>query len=276
MKFPSARIVAFAGMALIVLSACSKRKKESKLTIHSEVIRAESVSFRGTSFDVVKVNHGEVNLGLYWKNKSGKRYGSIGDLKSSLKDEGKDLLFATNAGIFSQNYNPGGLHIEHGTVLHDLNTKHGEGNFHLMPNGVFMVSQSGAAVIKTDTYTELTQSANLATQSGPMLVIEDELHPAFNEGSNNTYIRNGVGVTSHGEVCFVISKTPVNFFDFASLFRDKLQCPNALYLDGAISRMYCPDLGRYDTGGDFTGIIAITKDSGPKGHEAGAPLVQNP
>ena len=43
---------------------------------------------------------------------------------------------------------------------------------------------------------------------------------------------------------FVISNEPVTFFRFASLFRDKLGCPNALFLDGSVSSLYAPDLGR--------------------------------
>ena len=43
---------------------------------------------------------------------------------------------------------------------------------------------------------------------------------------------------------FAISHDPVSFHAFASLFRDKLYCANALFLDGTISSLYAPDLGR--------------------------------
>lgn len=42
------------------------------------------------------------------------------------------------------------------------------------------------------------------------------------------------------------------------MFKDKLHCKDALYLDGAISKMYLPELGRYDLGGDFGAIIGVT------------------
>jgi uncharacterized protein YigE (DUF2233 family) len=38
----------------------------------------------------------------------------------------------------------------------------------------------------------------------------------------------------------------VNFYSFATLFRDRLQCPDALFLDGSVSSLYAPDAGRDD------------------------------
>ena len=37
---------------------------------------------------------------------------------------------------------------------------------------------------------------------------------------------------------FAVSASPVNFHTFASLFRDKLGCRDALYLDGTLSQIY--------------------------------------
>lgn len=62
-----------------------------------------------------------------------------------------------------------------------------------------------------------------------------KLHPAFNKGSQSRKYRNGVGVCSDGKIRFVISHAPVNFYTFATYFRDGLDCPDALYLDGSIS-----------------------------------------
>ncbi len=53
-------------------------------------------------------------------------------------------------------------------------------------------------------------------------------------------------MTAAGEVVFVVSKRPVRFHDFATLFRDELDCPNALFLDGTISSLYAPDINRHD------------------------------
>jgi uncharacterized protein YigE (DUF2233 family) len=61
---------------------------------------------------------------------------------------------------------------------------------------------------------------------------------------------------------FVISRGPVNLYDFATFFNKILDCPNALYLDGVVSKVYCPILGRdrhQDIGGNFGPIIGITE-----------------
>jgi uncharacterized protein YigE (DUF2233 family) len=47
-------------------------------------------------------------------------------------------------------------------------------------------------------------------------------------------------------VVFAISDGPVSFGAFARLFRDALGCRNALFLDGSISSLYAPALGRAD------------------------------
>ena len=80
----------------------------------------------------------------------------------------------------------------------------------------------------------------LATQSGPMLVIDSLHHPKFNKNSSSTYIRSGVGVTNDQKIVFILSQEVVNLYTFASVFLEK-GCKNALYLDGAISDMYIKD-----------------------------------
>ena len=51
---------------------------------------------------------------------------------------------------------------------------------------------------------------------------------------------NGVGILPDGKVVFAMSKTEVNFYNFADYFK-KLGCKNALYLDGFVSRTYLPE-----------------------------------
>jgi len=58
----------------------------------------------------------------------------------------------------------------------------------------------------------------------------------------------------------VISEDPVTFYRFASLFRDRLDCTDALYLDGSISSLYAPGLGRVTDGLRQIGpIVAIVQ-----------------
>jgi uncharacterized protein YigE (DUF2233 family) len=152
-----------------------------------------------------------------------------------------------NGGMFHPSHAPVGLYIEGGRESTPLNTATEPGNFFLKPNGVFAVLADGrAVVVETSRWAALAPKARLATQSGPMLVIEGKLHPAFRESSDSRLFRNGVGVSSEGKVLFVISEDPVNFYEFATLFRDALKCRNALFLDGTISSLYAPELKRND------------------------------
>jgi uncharacterized protein YigE (DUF2233 family) len=71
-------------------------------------------------------------------------------------------------------------------------------------------------------------------------------------------VRNGVGVVSSERVVLVISREPVSLHGFATFFRDKLGCRDALYLDGAISGMWAPGLGREDADcGPFAAFVVV-------------------
>lgn len=233
-----------------------------KRTIPSwmEPLDARKVEYQQVSYDVVKVDPSKVQLRLYWKDQYGNPFRDFDKLKKHLARQGKYLRFATNAGIFSEDHTPGGLHIEDGHVLHQLNLRDGGGNFHMKPNGVFVLGSQGASVMASDEYSQSAEAPpQIATQSGPMLVIDDKLHPAFQPGSDNRFIRNGIGVDATGHIWIAISNSPVNFYDFATFFRDKLGCPDALYLDGSISQFFLPELDRFDKGSDLCGILAIVE-----------------
>ena len=62
-----------------------------------------------------------------------------------------------------------------------------------------------------------------------------------------------------GDVLFALSDSPARFYDFASYFREILKTPNALYLDGTISRLYAPALDRNDPGADMGPIIGVVE-----------------
>jgi uncharacterized protein YigE (DUF2233 family) len=105
-----------------------------------------------------------------------------------------------------------------------------------------------------------------ATQSGPMLIIDGALHPKFLIDATSRKRRNGVGVREDGTVVFAISDSGVTFHEFATYFRDALDCPNALYLDGTISRLFSTDLGRNDPGlamGPIVGVVMPMKGTTP-------------
>lgn len=195
---------------------------------------------------------------FYWKNDNDEIYGNAGTLKKSELLKGNELIFATNGGMYLKNQDPQGLYIENGKVLKELDTiKSAYGNFYMQPNGVFGFDDSNKALICKSTEFK-SENVKLATQSGPMLIIDGQLHPKFNENSSSKYVRNGVGILPNGNVLFVMSTKTINFYDFATYFKNA-GCQNALYLDGFVSRTYLPSKKYLQTDGDFGVMIGVTK-----------------
>jgi uncharacterized protein YigE (DUF2233 family) len=98
----------------------------------------------------------------------------------------------------------------------------------------------------------------LATQSGPLLLRAGRIRPKFAPGSLHAVVRSGVGVASRQRVVLAVTRDPIRLYDFATFFRDRLACRDALYLDGNISRLWAPSLGLEDDGGDFMGMLAVS------------------
>jgi uncharacterized protein YigE (DUF2233 family) len=209
-------------------------------------------------FVTYKVDIKKSDLRLYWKDDENEIFKSIQNLKTWLESQKRTLVFAMNAGMYMQDNSPLGLYIENKKELSHLNTANANGNFYLKPNGVFYITTDNVPVICQTTDFVNNGKIKYATQSGPMLVINGTIHSAFKEGSANVNIRNGVGILPNNEVIFVMSKSEINFYDFASYFK-KLGCKNALYLDGFVSRTYLPEKNRIQTDGNFGVMIGVTK-----------------
>ena len=109
-----------------------------------------------------------------------------------------------------------------------------------VPIGVSTIDRSGRARVFDAVQWSPDPGIAFATQSGPMLVINGKLHPAFAADGTSRYRRNGVGVRSDGVTVFAISRGQVSFGAFSRLFRDVLDCPDALFLDGAVSTLAGP------------------------------------
>ena len=198
------------------------------------------------------------DLQFYWKNDSGKILGSIQNLKNYVESKNLTLVFAMNGGMFMQDLKPLGLFIQDRKIQKNINKAKGDGNFYLKPNGIFYITTNNIPFVCQTSVFKSNDRINYATQSGPMLVIEGKIHPAFKEGSKNLNIRNGVGILPNSKVVFVMSKKEINFYDFAKYFQ-KLGCKNALYLDGFVSRTYLPEKKWIQTDGNFGVIIGVTK-----------------
>lgn len=218
---------------------------------------AFSDNFSPTAIVSYTVNLQKQDLQLYWKDGNGQILGSIKNLQSFLKKNHRELVFAMNAGMYRKDQSPQGLFIQHQKTLSPIDNGNGSGNFYLKPNGVFYWIGKQAHIVKTEDF-RTKNNIDFATQSGPMLVIDGKIHPAFKEGSANLNVRNGVGILPDGTVVFALSKTEINFYDFAKYFQE-LGCKNALYLDGFVSRMYLPEKDWVQADGDFGVMIGVTK-----------------
>lgn len=197
---------------------------------------------------------------LFWKDKNGKILKSFSNLKTEVESGNQKLLFAMNAGMYMENNSPLGLYIENGHEIRKVNEAEAKsGNFYLKPNGVFYLTKNKEAKVMETSKFKKTNAIEFATQSGPMLLIDGEIHPAFNKGSENLNIRNGVGILPNNHVIFAISKVPVNFYDFAMYFKN-LGCKNALYLDGFVSRAYIPEKNWVQMDGNFGVMIGVVSE----------------
>lgn len=229
---------------LALLGACLLASCDSQL----QPMESRDVTFQGQSFTVVSLDLHRESLSLHWKNPdTDEAFGDIQTLREWGAANNKRLMFAANAGIYDQSSSPLGLYVEHGKTLVPLNLFRGNpaaGNFSIPPNGVFAIYSDGHAAVRSSTQFKLDgKTADWATQSGPMLVVDGQINTHFVDDSSSTKWRSGVCARNPYQVVFAVSASPVNFHTFASLFRDKLGCRDALYLDGTISQFYIDGTG---------------------------------
>lgn len=215
--------------------------------------------FQAAGFTMCEAQAGD-DIRLFLTDDDGETLGSFARIEALLATRGEALEFAMNAGMYHPDRSPVGLYVEDGEERRGIVTAAGPGNFGMLPNGVFCVLDEGFAIIESRAYAEAPPPCLHATQSGPMLVIEGELHPRFLEDSQSALLRNGVGVDAAGaRAMFVIADQPVTFHHFARLFRDHLDLPQALYFDGNVSRLHAPEVGRSDWGRTMGPVVGLVR-----------------
>ena len=218
---------------------------------HAE--QCDQETFEEAKYVVCTLQTGKADLRLFWKGADGEPYRTFSSLAEAVGAEGKTLALAFNAGMYRADFSPMGLYVENARELKPANTAKAESsagqvpNFYKKPNGVFFLGEAGAGILPTDEFLKNAPKVRFATQSGPMLVIADKLNPILIPGSTDRTRRSGIGICAAGTVRLAISEDGVNFHDFARLFRDQLQCPDALFLDGGNGvGLYHPAMGRND------------------------------
>ncbi|MDG5490895.1 phosphodiester glycosidase family protein [Psychroserpens sp. SPM9] len=237
-------VISLLGAIILIISLSAFRSKQEindpRFIIHTLDLKKQTLKF-------------------YLQNKQGINYGNHYALKQALEKQHQNLVFAMNGGMYLRDGSPQGLYIENGITKTKIDTiKKGYGNFYLQPNGVFYITKAQKGVVcKTSDFLP-DASITYATQSGPMLVIDNNIHPVFVKDSKHYNIRNGVGILPNGNLLFAMSKDTITLYDFADFFKSN-GCKNALYLDGKISKTYLPNKNWEQLDGNFGVIIAETK-----------------
>ncbi len=219
----------------------------------------------GQGYTVCSVDPAEAELRLFLTDEAGVPWGQFGRLDAALREAGQRLDVAMNGGMYHTDRSAVGYYVEAGEELAPLVTRKGPGNFGLLPNGVLCLGERSARIVESRRFAEEQPACRHATQSGPMLVVDGALHPRFLPDSTSRHIRNGVGVDGDGVVHMAISDRPVTFHEFARLFRDRLGTPQALYLDGSVSRLWAPEIGRRDVGRPLGPILGVVRPLDPAG-----------
>ncbi len=226
----------------------------------AQALKCQEVTQGNNIYAVCEIDANTADIRLFLNDADNAPIAQFDRLQDALADDNLSLTFGMNGGMYHDDRSPVGLFIENGIERMRLIRGASPGNFGLVPNGVFCVQAARADVIETEAFAVDPPACDFATQSGPMLVIDGDLHPRFLPDSTSRFIRNGVGTSADGtRVVFVISRIPVTFHEFGRLFRDDLDLPNALFLDGNISRIFAPPLNRNDRGFRMGPIIGVVE-----------------
>src|SRR4029453_13914615 len=123
-------------------------------------------------------------------------YQTFAALARDLKSNGKSLQFAMNGGMYQDDFSPVGLYVENGRELTRANTATLTGAPSATPNffkkPIFYIGNGAVGIVERGGFFAERPDANFATQSGPMLIIDGAIHPAFIVNSTDRKMRNGV------------------------------------------------------------------------------------
>lgn len=217
------------------------------LLVTHEIIQAQvetftALNFNGDNYDVFKVKIDQESLKSFeiFENRTGQPHQSyVASISAGTP------FFIINASISDSFCNPLGYYVKDSKLINPANLSTGTGNFYLKPNGALLFTSTQAIICESS---QISSNSNvrLGIQSGPMLLVNGEVNAQFNPNSQNKNIRCGVGIQTNQKnesfLVFCIANTPVSFYNFSLLFKQKFKCSNALCLESGSCAMNLPYL----------------------------------
>jgi uncharacterized protein YigE (DUF2233 family) len=210
-------------------------------TAGAQFVEKHNLPYKNASYDVVVITVDSTIANILALVENTNQLTEEGFFRSAITTP----FMGITASVVDTACSPLGLYITDRKVNNAINRNKGSGNFFSMPNGFISVDTMGTVRIQSsELYTG--QELKLAIQSGPMLLMDGTVNPAFDPRSQNRNIRCGAGMyTEQGRsfLVFIKSNTPVTFFELAGLFKEKYKCSNALNLEsGEYCSMHLPTI----------------------------------
>lgn len=235
----SKRRIAFLGLIIVAATIgwlVLRRPAQAPVPVAAVPEGCQREVFEASAYVTCAFDPREVAFAMHLDDPGGKPWRRLSRLLAA--EGAAPPVLAMNAGMYHEDLTPVGLFVANGVQVAPLNRAGGDGNFFMMPNGVFLVDDTGqASVMTTAAYAVAAPDVAMASQSGPMLVIDGTVNARFEPDGASRFRRNGIGVRRDGTVVLAISEGEVSFGAFGRLFRDRLAARNALYFDGVISTL---------------------------------------
>ena len=219
---------------------------------HSQIKSNANIDFQNVSYTIaiLPIDSNNIKGLALVQNKESL---SHEDFIAEYTNNNDSVYFTMNACISNLDGSPMGLFVNNKEVVNPLNLNDGNGNFFLRPNGVLSISKTDIQICESSISNKLAAPI-YAVQSGPLLLNHGVIHPMFDINSKNKNIRCGVGIyVEKGKRCllFVKSNAPVSFYEFATFFKEKYSCADALCLESNNCSLYTPEIGLKSTLGNI-------------------------